>query len=332
MFNRITSDLEEPGRAVSDSKPRYPDVRYRLIALGGQDQANLFGEQVTDARDFVLRAETLGLPQARHRVIILGIREDLSISSLLIDPLPRCDDPAATVMGAIQGLPRLRSGFSQGDSPERWVAYLRSAAERLADFDKAMRDQFISLSRELCVPGLDRGSRFVNELSSAPTYRPDWFQDGLIRGVLNHETRGHMDSDLDRYLFASVFAATYRRSPKLAEFPPDLLPDHRNVERALKTSLFSDRFRVQIADRPATTITSHISKDGHYFIHPDPTQCRSLTVREAARIQTFPDNYYFEGPRTKQYVQVGNAVPPLLALQVARVVSEALREAPTDGA
>jgi DNA (cytosine-5)-methyltransferase 1 len=129
-----------------------------------------------------------------------------------------------------------------------------------------------------------------------------------------------MDSDLLRYLFVSCFARVKKESPRLHDFPEALLPDHKNVRRAVEDRTFADRFRVQLAGKPAKTITSHISKDGHYYIHHDPTQCRSFSVREAARIQTFPDNYYFCGGRTQQFHQVGNAVPPFLAKQIADIV------------
>ena len=150
---------------------------------------------------------------------------------------------------------------------------------------------------------------------------PRWFSDARLHGVCNHATRSHIRADLHRYFFVAAFGCVHGRSPLLNDFPKALLPNHENVAEALRETKFNDRFRVQIANRPATTITSHISKDGHYFIHPDPAQCRSLTVREAARLQTFPDNYFFEGPRTQQYHQVGNAVPPLLACQIAGIVA-----------
>ena len=161
-----------------------------------------------------------------------------------------------------------------------------------------------------------------------PTELQNWLHDRSLGGVCQHEARSHMASDIARYLFAATFAHHQGYSPRLDVFPKKLLPDHLNVQLwgSKEEIPFKDRFRVQCGNEPATTVVAHIAKDGHYYVHYDPSQCRSLTVREAARLQTFPDNYFFEGNRTEQYTQVGNAVPPLLAQKLARIVRSLLNE------
>lgn len=104
---------------------------------------------------------------------------------------------------------------------------------------------------------------------------------------------------------------------KYNDLPKELIK-HNN------TKSFLDRFKVVDYNKPCHTMVAHISKDGHHYIHPDLEQCRSITVREAARIQSFPDDYYFESSRTSAFKQIGNAVPVFMAEQIAKKIEESL--------
>ncbi|WP_292364364.1 MULTISPECIES: DNA cytosine methyltransferase [unclassified Methanoculleus] len=131
--------------------------------------------------------------------------------------------------------------------------------------------------------------------------------------VRHHIARSHIDRDREIYRIAIRMWNNSKKRLRYNELPENL-KTHKNQ------SSFRDRFKVVDGDGLSHAVVAHLSKDGHYFIHPDIRQARSLTVREAARLQSFPDNYLFEGPRTAQYVQIGNAVPPLMATGIAREI------------
>lgn len=128
--------------------------------------------------------------------------------------------------------------------------------------------------------------------------------------VRNHTARNHNERDREIYRIAIKKWNQENRRIRYDELP-NRLKTHRN------RISFSDRFKVVSGDGFSHSVVAHISKDGHYFIHPDIRQARSLTVREVARLQSFPDNYIFEGSRTSQYSQIGNAVPPLMSEAIA---------------
>lgn len=322
MFERIVSDLE---------CPEHSDHRYRVVPLAGSDDPLGFAPA-----DFVLKAERFGVPQARHRVILCGIRE--GFAGL---PRPIMRESTVTVADALAGLPAIRGRLSkEHDSHADWLCVLAEARKEIAKSRglpgvneiKCRMDDALARARSIRSSGepftaLCAGTwRGGTESPRAKLH--DWLRDPGLEGVTGHESRSHMRSDLKRYFFAASLASATGISPKIRDFPECLLPNHKNATADAGNVPFEDRFRVQVAGRPATTVVSHISKDGHYFIHPDPAQCRSLTVREAARLQTFPDNYHFEGNRTQQFVQVGNAVPPYLAAKIAESVHAVLVDSP----
>ncbi|MFZ2208307.1 MAG: DNA cytosine methyltransferase [Porticoccaceae bacterium] len=318
IFDRILSDLAEPGNGLQYS--------IRSLVVGGAD---------LDPQDYVIKAEKFGVPQSRHRVILFGIRSDLVASTPILAKYPgrfvlKPSEQRIGVKAALSGLPPLRSRLSrEPDSHETWLSVLKTAPLGLKGWRSPLCTELgLAMERawKKAAEYESGGGQFAAEsltFDAMPVELRAWLHDPKLCGVLQHETRSHMRSDLHRYMFASCFAASQSYSPKLPIFPPNLLPNHGNMDN--DSVPFLDRFRVQLAEGPSTTVVAHIAKDGHYYIHHDPSQCRSLTVREVARLQTFPDNYFFEGNRTQQYGQIGNAVPPLLARKVAEVVLDFIR-------
>jgi DNA (cytosine-5)-methyltransferase 1 len=326
IFETILQDLSDPDKAMGMLGS---GSGYRIHSLTCETSFSTKDEpRKIDVHDFVIKAERHGIPQARHRVILIGVRQGIGLGV----PNQIKLSNAVSVGSVISSLPRLRSRLSkEPDSSEKWgdvVAchFGEMAREVKGNQAHAGLSEVLDEASRGIARGLGTGSV---RLAKCDSYEDNdvvldgWYHDQRLSVWLNHDARGHMRTDLRRYAYAAAFAKAFDRSPKgHAEFSlQGLRPNHENWE----TGKFSDRFRVQLHHKPATTVTSHISKDGHYFIHPDPLQCRSLTVREAARLQTFPDNYFFEGNRTEQFHQVGNAVPPLLAKKIGEIVLALLR-------
>lgn len=323
MIERILNDLRKPSLALTGRKS---GLEYNLFSLVDDSTED------DDPSAFLVKAEEYGIPQARHRVLILGIRSDIDITPERLTKLK-----APSVLDVISDLPRIRSTLSREvDSFSAWKDslaevtashwYAKGRVNGLAQTVQEIDQALSALQTGQLTPGAETMS-----YSGKPKVNPKWYRSGCDGVVTNHAGRGHMRSDLHRYLFASSYAQANGKSAQLGDFPAALLPAHKNVQDGISKDYFGDRFRVQVQDRPSTTITSHISKDGHYFIHYDPSQCRSLTVREAARLQTFPDSYKFEGNRTAQYHQVGNAVPPMLSVKIAEIVYDILKRVRLDG-
>lgn len=322
VFDWIKQDLKNPGSVFQD----YKSPKYKVFSLvKPPDASDREGFPLyKDDKDYLIKSEKYSIPQRRHRVILLGIREDFDFDTL--NTLK--EQQEVKLKRVIDSLPKLRSGIGReiiGENKKGNHIYskIENNQSNWEDANIRARKELNSLfpkwniSKNADFP-VTQGNNFVAcnlKEKSNPIYK-DWYKDTKLKGVLNHETRTHLKEDLMRYLFSALYLFEKGDFPKLRDYPDKLLPKHKNA----KGDKFADRFRTQRPNQPATTVTSHISKDGHYFIHYDSTQCRSLTVREAARIQTFPDNYYFCGPRTAQYHQVGNAVPPFLARQIAEIV------------
>lgn len=178
------------------------------------------------------------------------------------------------------------------------------------------------------LPSIKAGEGVVTPVATNPYSGKYLYESGIkeydCEPVTFHQARPHTAQDLEIY---RIVVETWNKKNERISYTdlPERLRTHNN------TKCFLDRFKVVAGNLPYTqTVVAHISRDGHYYIHPDIKQNRSLTPREAARIQTFPDNYYFESvtgkpSRTLAYKQIGNAVPVRLAYNIGKALMDCFK-------
>jgi len=230
--------------------------------------------------DIVLNSVHYGVPQIRKRVILIGIRKDLNITSKEVYDLIE-KTHFAPIDEKKEGLKKYRT---VSDAISDLPSYLPGEGEEEIDFISDSKNEYVKLMR------------MKNNTK-----------------LYNHTTRKHNDLDRERY---KILSENRWQLKDLNEVRPDLV--HYNPKH------FVNRYTVQEFDKPGRTVVAHLYKDGNLFIHPDSKQERTFSVREAARVQSFPDDFKFLGARTHQYKQVGNAVPPLMSYQIAKAIKKVL--------
>jgi site-specific DNA-cytosine methylase len=285
-------------------------------ALISRDFASLgyqIGTTAEPGRPLFLEAAEFGVPQTRKRLFYLGFK---------IGQTTPVAAPRPTHSGRLT-----RSRQSDAENPQMFpspavrrarmfspVAYgvpLRTLADAISDLPP------------LRAPALDHRQQFTRRR------RPDLVERGALRDTAYADLmRAGLTRDESELLYDHVVRGV-REDDRQAFDHMDEGGTYMDVPTALRRYLsnidhYEDRYYRLPWDLPSRAITAHIAKDGYWYIHPDKDQARTLSVREAARVQSFPDDFRFLGHRTSMYRMIGNAVPPLLARAVAVVINRAL--------
>lgn len=273
------------------------------------------GTVETPGQALFLDAEDFGVPQTRRRLFFLGFRRGRTAS---IAP------PRPTHYGRFM---QPRSGASE--RPPQLPLRVPHHSEGLAGF-------FLAPPRTLADAISDLPRVAAPILEHVQTYDQTDRHDLIARGALRDREysklmRCRMAEDEQVLLYDHVVRPVREDDAEAFRYMPeggtyfDVPEDYRRYK--VDAGHFKDRYFRLPWDQPSRAITAHMAKDGYWYIHPDKDQGRTLSVREAARVQSFPDHFRFAGHRTAMYRMIGNAVPPLLAHAIASQIREAVERA-----
>jgi DNA (cytosine-5)-methyltransferase 1 len=232
IFAKVLADLRSAGDKGG----------YRLIALAPPEERRLgLSSREPSPNDFIIRAEDFGLPQARHRVIVTGLRRDRlkheqdPLGAGLLKP----SDRRVVIEDVLDGMARLRSGLSHHDSADLWAREMQGAVKTVmsafSSFPQSEKRRLKERTEE-CARIVQEESKYLlrsakrpNGLGlKCPSALRQWLLDSRLKALPNHETRGHMASDLARYLFAAIYGEVKSVTPQASHFPDVLAPDHKS--------------------------------------------------------------------------------------------------------
>lgn len=251
-----------------------------------------------DEKYRLVNSADFGVPQKRERVIIIGINKnwkDTSIPWIERTHKDPCEDfkelkNHVNLFDAIGNLPSIQSKITTTGLFGKKVEEINKKNTRINN-----GGELIVLKNEDIKSHLNKISESGKEFQK--------FVLSKDKKIINHIARNHQLSDIQLF-----------KEMNQGETAGDFITRSPNKAQKLikyKMHSFKDKYRKQSYKLPCTTVFAHLQKDGNRFIHP--TQARTISVREAARIQSFPDWIKFSGPLSQQYKQIGNAVPPLLS-------------------
>lgn len=325
IFGKIDGIMKMRGISKVDVIVGGPPCQ--AYSLVGRAQSSHMGVPMEkDPRNYLYRLYAQFLKRYQPRMFVFenvtgilsanggAIWENLQICLKQVGYEIECKEQNAHTFGVLQNRRRMiivgwlkNSGLKYPDFPE--IKTNAIVNELFEDLPKIQSGESLNKYVTPCSNGyvMDFGIRTKDDILTLQTSRPNLERDKKIyRKAVELWNDGHKRLNYNDL--------------------PEELKTHKNRHS------FTDRFKVVEGDQSCChTILAHLSKDGHYFIHPDIQQNRSITVREAARIQSFPDSYFFEGPRTSQFIQIGNAVPPLMANGIAKGIKEELVKGKCNG-
>ena len=233
----------------------------------------------------LLNAKDFGIPQNRERLIYIGVKKTAF------------KNPAEAIANIFKDIEKNRT---QGIIPLKVALWgLRKLSARKQKGDTGIESEKSGFSEDVVVTKT-KPNPYILKINHGK----------IIKKIYNHKARYNNERDLEIF--------------KL--LPPGEKSNHESITHIMpyksRSEIFKDKFYKLHPDKPSKTITSHMKFDCHMYIHPYET--RGITPREAARIQSFPDDYVFVGPYTQWYSQIGNAVPPILGEVIARSIMKEL--------